>query len=79
MTKIKSLSHKKIIKALEKVGFQPIRQTGSHLFMKNPDGRTTIIPIHSKEVKVEIINAILKEAKISRDEWIELIRSLIVF
>jgi predicted RNA binding protein YcfA (HicA-like mRNA interferase family) len=47
--------------------------------MKNPDGITTIIPIHSKEIKVEIINAILKEAKISRDEWIELIRSLIVF
>jgi len=37
MTKIKPLSHKKIIKTLEKVGFQPVRQTGSHLFMKNPD------------------------------------------
>jgi predicted RNA binding protein YcfA (HicA-like mRNA interferase family) len=47
--------------------------------MKNPDSRTTIIPIHSKVIKVEIINAILKEAKISRDEWIELIRSLIGF
>ena len=79
MTKITPLSHKKIIKALEKIGFQPVRQTGSHLFMKNPDGRTTIIPIHSKEIKVEIINAILNEAKISRDEWIELIRSLIFF
>ena len=50
MTKIKPLSNKKVIKALEKVGFQPIRQTGSHLFMKNPDGRTTIIPINSKEI-----------------------------
>ncbi len=58
MTKIKPFSHKKIIKALEKIGFQSVRQTGSHLFMKNPDGRTTIIPIHSKEIKVEIINAI---------------------
>jgi len=48
MTKIKPLSHKKIIKALEKVGFQPVRQTGSHLFMKNPDGRTTIIFIQKK-------------------------------
>ncbi|WP_232316271.1 type II toxin-antitoxin system HicA family toxin [Methanosarcina vacuolata] len=53
MTKIKPLSHKKIIKALEKVGFQPVRQTGSHLFMKNPDGRTTIIPIHSKKLKLK--------------------------
>jgi predicted RNA binding protein YcfA (HicA-like mRNA interferase family) len=79
MTKIKPLSHKKLIKAREKVGFQPVRQTGSHLFMKNPEGRTTIIPIHSKKIKVEIVNAILNEAKISRDEWIELVRSLIIF
>lgn len=79
MTKIKPLSNKKVIKALEKVGFQPIRQTGSHLFMKNPDGRTTIIPIHSKEIKVEIINSILKEAKISREEWIELVKNLVLF
>lgn len=79
MTKIKPLSNKKVIKALEKVGFQPIRQTGSHLFMKNPDGRTTIIPIHSKEIKVEIINAILKEAKISREEWIESVKNLVLF
>jgi predicted RNA binding protein YcfA (HicA-like mRNA interferase family) len=47
--------------------------------MKSPNGRTTIIPIHSKEIKVEIINAILNEAKISRDEWIELVRSLVIF
>lgn len=53
MTKIKPLSHKKIIKALEKVGFQPVRQTGSHLFMKNPDGRTTIIPIIQKKLKLK--------------------------
>lgn len=47
--------------------------------MKNPDVRTTIIPIHSKKIKVEIINAILNEVKISRDEWMELVRSLIIF
>lgn len=47
--------------------------------MKNSDGRTTIIPIHSKEIKVEIINAILKEAKISREEWIELVKNLMLF
>jgi len=34
---------------------------------------------YSKEIKVEIINAILNEVKISRDEWIELVRSLVIF
>ena len=46
MDSIKPLSIKKIIKALEKIGFQQIRQKGSHLFMRHPDGRTTIITVH---------------------------------
>jgi len=49
MDKIKPLSSSKVIKALEKIGFQQIRQKGSHLFMDHPDGRTTIITVHSGE------------------------------
>ena len=80
MSRIVPLPAKKVIKALEKVGFQPIRQKGSHLFLEHPDGKTTVLPIHSaKDLKVNLINKILKDAEISRDEWIELIRSLIVF
>ncbi|WP_245860301.1 type II toxin-antitoxin system HicA family toxin [Methanosarcina spelaei] len=29
------------------MGFEQIRQKGSHLFLRHPDGRTTIIPVHS--------------------------------
>lgn len=29
--------------------FQPVRQRGSHLFMKHPDGRSTVIPVHPGE------------------------------
>ena len=46
MDKITPLPVKKIIKALEKIGFQQIRQKGSHLFMRHIDGRTTIITVH---------------------------------
>jgi len=80
MSRIVPLSAKKIIKALEKVGFQSIRQKGSHLFLEHPDGRTTVLPIHStRDLKVNLITKILKDTEISRDEWIELIRTLIVF
>jgi predicted RNA binding protein YcfA (HicA-like mRNA interferase family) len=34
MDKINPLPAKKVIKALEKIGFQMIRQKGSHLFMR---------------------------------------------
>jgi predicted RNA binding protein YcfA (HicA-like mRNA interferase family) len=80
MTKLKPLPAKKVIKALEKIGFKQIRQKGSHLFLEHPDGRTTIIPIHSsKDIKINLIEKILKDIEISRDEWIEVLESLILF
>jgi predicted RNA binding protein YcfA (HicA-like mRNA interferase family) len=49
MSRIVPLPAKKVAKALEKLGFEQIRQRGSHLFLRHPDGRTTIIPVHSTE------------------------------
>jgi len=46
---IKPLPARKVIKALENIGFRQIRQKGSHLFMRHPDGRTTLITIHPGE------------------------------
>ncbi|MDK2939473.1 MAG: hypothetical protein PWQ51_1637 [Methanolobus sp.] len=80
MSKILPSSAKKVIKALESLGFTQIRQKGSHLFMQHPDGRTTIVPIHSgKDLGKGILRKIINDAKITRDEWIDLINSLVVF
>ena len=38
---------KDLIKILREFGFREIRQRGSHVFMAHPDGRTTLVPIHS--------------------------------
>ena len=80
MSKILPSSAKKVIKALESLGFTQIRQKGSHLFMQHPDGRTTIVPIHSgKDLGKGILRKIINDAKITRDEWIDQINSLVVF
>lgn len=80
MNKIKPLPSKKVIKALEEIGFEQIRQKGSHLFLQHPDGRTTIVPVHPTEkLGKGIITKIIKDVKITRDEWIELISKLILF
>jgi predicted RNA binding protein YcfA (HicA-like mRNA interferase family) len=71
---------KKVIQALEDLGFIQIRQKGSHLFMQHPDGRTTVIPIHAgKDIGKGMLRKIINDVKISRDEWINLINSLIMF
>ncbi len=74
MDKINHLPVKKVIKALEKIGFQQIRQKGSHLFMRHPDGRTTLITVHpGEDIGKGMIRKIINDAKITREKWLELI------
>ena len=80
MSKILPLPAKKVVKGLENIGSEQIRQKGSHLFLQHPDGRTTMIPMHPTEkIGRGMINKIIKDVKITRDEWIELINNLILF
>lgn len=40
---------KEAIKSLRKLGFEVIRMKGSHHFLRHPDGRSTVIPVHRGE------------------------------
>ncbi len=77
MDKINHIPAKKVIKALEKIGFQHIRQKGSHLFMRHPDGRTTLITVHpGEDIGKGMIRKIINDAKITREDWLELIETV---
>ena len=74
---IKPLPAKKVVRALENIGFRQIRQKGSHLFMRHPDGRTTLIPIHPGEkIGKGLIRKIINDAELTRDRWFELIADI---
>ena len=74
---IKPLSARKVIRALENIGFRQIRQKGSHLFMQHPDGRTTLIPIHPGEkIGKGLIRKIINDVELTRDRWFELIADI---
>jgi len=47
MSKLPLLSGLELCKILNKLGFEEIRQRGSHKYLRHPDGRTTVVPIHS--------------------------------
>ncbi|MBS3079886.1 type II toxin-antitoxin system HicA family toxin [Candidatus Pacearchaeota archaeon] len=71
MSKLPQISADELIKILEKIGFEVIRQRGSHIFMKHLDGRTTTVPNHPGE-KLDrgLLNKILKkDIQISREEF----------
>jgi len=70
------LTAKQLAKALKKLGFQMIRQKGSHMFFEHPvDGRTTVIPNHPGE-KIDrglLSKIINRDLKIDRDEFLKVL------
>ena len=73
--KLVPLSSKKLIKFLEKEGFKLMRQKGSHCIFCHEDGRRTVVPIHSnKKIGKGLLNSILSEIGIEKDEFIKKIK-----
>jgi predicted RNA binding protein YcfA (HicA-like mRNA interferase family) len=67
------LSGKEIIKALAKVGFVPVRQKGSHVFLRHVDGRRTVVPLH-EEVNKSTVMDIIEQTKLTRKDFLKLIK-----
>ena len=67
------VSGKEMIKILSVKGFRVVRQRSSHIQMKDAKGRLVTVPVHSrKDVSIGITLKILRDAEISREEFIEL-------
>ena len=63
-----------MIKALSSVGFEVVRKHGSHVVLKHPDGRITVVPVHVREdIGAGLLLKIVKDAKMERDEFLRLL------
>lgn len=70
MSNIPALTGKEIISFLKKTGFVVERQRGSHVFLKHPDGRATVVPLHSGEtIGPGLFSKILRDVELTRDEF----------
>lgn len=59
-----------VIRALEKLGFARIRQSGSHAIYHHADGRWTTVPIHrGRDLGKGVLRKILKDVGLSTDEF----------
>ncbi len=57
-------SSKAIVSLLEQAGFEKVSTKGSHVKMKHPDGRITIMPHPKKDLPIGTVRNILKQANI---------------
>jgi len=68
MPKLPRVSGAIVVRALERMGFEKLRQSGSHVMMRR-GSRGCIVPMHS-EVKVGTLAGVLRQADVSPDEFI---------
>ena len=40
------LGSRQVLRVLREHGFAEVRQSGSHVVLKHPDGRTVTVPVH---------------------------------
>jgi predicted RNA binding protein YcfA (HicA-like mRNA interferase family) len=73
MPRLPRISGEKTIRALTKLGFEAVRQQGSHVILKKktPEGEIgCVVPLH-RELAVGTLSGILKQAKITTEEFLK--------
>jgi predicted RNA binding protein YcfA (HicA-like mRNA interferase family) len=75
MSHLPVINARRMMQFLEHLGFQKIRQHGSHGFFRHADGRTATVPVHpGEDLGRGITNKILHDADVSREillNWLE--------
>ncbi|WP_110986322.1 type II toxin-antitoxin system HicA family toxin [Acaryochloris thomasi] len=74
MPKLPTVTAEKLILVLKKIDFEIVRQRGSHVRMKHPNGRVVTIPVHSgQDLGKGLLRKILRDAELSRENFINLL------
>jgi len=59
------------------LGFVTIRQKGSHVFYRHPDGKLTTLPHHhGRDLSRPLVRQILREIDLSPEEFVERLQNL---
>lgn len=74
MPKLPQIKPRQIEMVLISLGFTPRTTKNSHVVFTHPDGRRTVIPVHNKPIFTGTLRAILRQSKISIEEFIELLK-----
>lgn len=77
MSKLPIINCQKMNQILINLGFQKVRQKGSHVFYRHPDGRTTTVPNHAgRYLARPLIREIIREIEITLEDFLHEINSL---
>jgi len=74
MTRMPSLKAREVVKGLQTMGFEKVRQKGSHAIFHHEDCRRAPIPIHpAKTISPYLLSDILKQLELDEEEFLKAI------
>jgi predicted RNA binding protein YcfA (HicA-like mRNA interferase family) len=72
MTRLPIVDFKTMDKVLRRLGFTPVRQKGSHVVYRHPDGRSTTLPNHpGRDLARPLIREVLREVELTPEQFVE--------
>jgi predicted RNA binding protein YcfA (HicA-like mRNA interferase family) len=63
---------REVLAKLKRAGFEEVRQTGSHLFLRHADGRLTFVAMHRGDIPQGTLRKILKQAHLTDEQFRDL-------
>jgi len=70
MPRLKPISWRELVKRLKRFGFEGPFQVGKHPYMIKGNLALTIPNPHPKDINVDLLSRILKQAGIDKKDWI---------
>lgn len=72
MPRLPLLSGKQLIKILAKIGYQPVRQRGSHIRLST-DGKKSLTVPNYKQIDRSLLIKILRDAELKPEDFLNLL------
>ena len=73
MSKIPHISSRQCVRAMAKIGFYFVRQTGSHITLRRDTPFAQIVVPETKELAVGTLRRIIRDTGLTVDEFIDLL------
>ena len=74
MSRLPRVAGRKVIAALRGAGFEVTRVRGSHHFLRHPDWRCTVVPVHrGEDIGPGLMSNILRDTELTRSDFRKLL------
>jgi predicted RNA binding protein YcfA (HicA-like mRNA interferase family) len=69
VSNLPAVTGKQLTKSLRKIGFEVVRSKSSHHFLQRPDGRRTVVPVHTGEtIGRRLLVQIIRDCEITSED-----------